>query len=330
LLKRPEFFSIRYFEIQIIHNLYFRTLLQIFKKDAKASVVATVKPFIRFYSSLTNYAKQTSNISETAAQIRKALANAREPEELLFRSLPQATGIELSENTTPTELETLKKRIHAGLLELQEAYPALLQTVAKRFYAAFDQNPKMNAEEALSYFRTIVTGQSTHLLASKILHPNVSALARVFSETNSTQQEWLEKAAMVVADKPTNNWKDADIDSFEIKLSETAGAFKRLYFLVHKSSAKSSGFESALVTITKPNGEESREIISLEKSIEKELEQHLEKIEQILQNTSSPAAAKKVLLLKLAKEVIQLQTQIESEISKATAKEIKNSKEKLS
>ncbi len=329
LLKRPEFFSVRYFEIQEIHNLYFNTLLQIFKKEAKASIVATIKPFIRFYSSLTNYAKQTNNISQIAAQIRQALANAREPEELLFRSLPLAAGIELSKNTSPSELETLKKRIHAGLLELQEAFPALLQRIQKRFFTAFGYTEKPNEKESLSEFRSIFTGQATQLLSSRILNPEVNALSRTMSETKGSDQEWIARAAMVVADKPAENWKDADIEPFEIKLSETASAFRRLHFLLNKPSQKSAGFESTLITITKPNGEESKEIISLEKSMEKEIQQHLEKIEQILQNTSSPAAAKKALLLKLAKEIIQPQTRIQSEISKATAKEIENREEKI-
>lgn len=307
LLKRPEFFSIRYFQIFEVHSRYFSALSTMFSKESEASLLATVKPFIRFYAKLSVYSKQTSSVSETARNLREAIANAREPERFLFEYLPMAAGENpIDQETKSINIDALRKKIHAALFELQEAYTSLITTVISRFLSAFNISQSESLEKDLANFRIIVTGQSLHLLSRKVLNPEVTALARTFSEKNGDNKEWITKAAMVVADKPPENWKDQDISAFEVKLSETAAAFQRLHFLLNDPSHKTATvFESFLVTLTKLDGRESKQILSYTKTnIEKDLKIVRLKLEEAFSDIARSHEVKKALLRELAEELL--------------------------
>jgi len=96
LVKRPERFAVKHFEITGLRIQVFKELESIFKKSQdkhnkqtrNATLLGIVKPLIQFVKSLPSYSINTSNLSKKAMAVRKALLNAKEPDQLLFKNLP--------------------------------------------------------------------------------------------------------------------------------------------------------------------------------------------------------------------------------------------------
>ena len=58
------------------------------------NLLAVVKPLVRFVAKLPRYTMLTQELSHEAIELRKTIANAREPDTLLFVQLPQVLGFD--------------------------------------------------------------------------------------------------------------------------------------------------------------------------------------------------------------------------------------------
>lgn len=101
LSKYPEEFHIKAFEIEGIKldlfNAYRTFLQQDIKSDiSNQSFIETIKPFLVFYKSLTEYSKQTNRLSPEAIKVRSSIALSVDPEKTFYESFPAALGYTLS------------------------------------------------------------------------------------------------------------------------------------------------------------------------------------------------------------------------------------------
>ncbi|MBK8080342.1 MAG: hypothetical protein IPK25_08705 [Saprospiraceae bacterium] len=99
--KYPVDFYIKAFEIEGIKldlfNAYRAFLQQDIKSDiTNQSFIETIKPFLVFYRSLTDYAKHTNRLSPDAIKIRSSIALSVDPEKTFYESFPAALGYTLS------------------------------------------------------------------------------------------------------------------------------------------------------------------------------------------------------------------------------------------
>ncbi|MBK8853900.1 MAG: hypothetical protein IPN10_07200 [Saprospiraceae bacterium] len=99
--KYPVDFYIKAFEIEGIKldlfNAYRAFLQQDIKSDiTNQSFIETIKPFLVFYRSLTDYAKHTNRLSPYAIKIRSSIALSVDPEKTFYESFPAALGYTLS------------------------------------------------------------------------------------------------------------------------------------------------------------------------------------------------------------------------------------------
>lgn len=97
LVKNPKDYFVKAFDIAGVKlDLFnkYRSLLEQTEKDkvTNQSFIETIKPFLKFYRDIPDYAKHTSRLSKKSIALRSAIANAKDPEKSFFEEFPIALG----------------------------------------------------------------------------------------------------------------------------------------------------------------------------------------------------------------------------------------------
>ena len=265
--RKPERFAVKYFNItglkaQLFHEL--EGLFSINKSGDAAklrnkTVLSVVKPIIGFVRKLPEYTINTKDaLSERAIEVRKAVLDAREPDSLLFDSLPKACGLEGLDLEEPSDKKAIKQfrsNLAQSLKELQSAYEILLSDCKDLIYKAFKvSSDTQKIREDLRVRASYLHGQVIEDQLRRFI------LAAINEEDSDTV--WLETLVMVIADKPARVWKDKDRLVFESKLHDVARRFRNLEAL-QKDMARDSktGYVARRITVTKPDGKDLSHVV---------------------------------------------------------------------
>uniref|UniRef100_A0ACD5GSI2 Uncharacterized protein n=1 Tax=Desertifilum tharense IPPAS B-1220 TaxID=1781255 RepID=A0ACD5GSI2_9CYAN len=266
LVKDPARFSVKYFEIVGLRSQVFKELEAILKSPKSqmplgirnTTLLGVTKPLFQFVKKLPAYTLKTKRLSSEAQAVLQTLQKAQEPDELLFTSLPQACGlsaINTEDADDGTTAKLLRKKLVQALQEIQTAYERLLSTSKSRLHDAFGiRSDESNLRKDLGVRASYLVGQCVERLLKSF------ALAAV--DETKTDAEWLAALIMIVADKPAESWTDEDVTGFEVKLSDLARRFKNLEALQTAVAAKGKqGFEARKITVTRPDGEETNQMV---------------------------------------------------------------------
>ena len=93
LLKAPQQFEIKRFRLAGIRTEMFSTFLKTLNQpieNENLDLLTIVAPLMRFIAQLPNYTQKTQEISKEAKNLRDVVNKASEPDELLFRQLPES------------------------------------------------------------------------------------------------------------------------------------------------------------------------------------------------------------------------------------------------
>jgi curved DNA-binding protein CbpA len=217
---------------------------------------------------LPAYTLKTKRLTPEAQAVLRTLQQAQEPDELLFTSLPQACGLppigtdeaddseaDAAEGEYATTAKILRKKLVQALQEIQTAYDRLLSETKSRLHDAFGvRSDETNLRKDLGVRASYLLGQCVERTLKSFTEEAV--------DETKTDAEWLEALVRIVADKPAESWTDEDVTGFEIKLSDLARRFKNLEALQKEVAAKGSqGFEARKITVTRPDGEETNQMV---------------------------------------------------------------------
>jgi hypothetical protein len=286
LVRYPERFAVKYFEVVGLRSQVFKELEAIWGKRKplnksgvrNATLLTVVKPLFQFAKALPAYTTQTQRLSGEALRVLQALKREQEPDELVFTSLPQACGlpaITSEEGEDANIAKTLRLKLVEALREIQTAYDRLLNDCQTRLYEAFGiRSPETKLREDLRVRASYIGGQS--------LERRLTSFAQAAADESKSDRQWLEALVMIVADKPSESWTDEDATGFEIKLSDIARRFKNLEALQKEVAAKGEGFDARRITVTRPDGEETHRMVWVERESEGKIEAL---VEEILQNS---------------------------------------------
>lgn len=276
LVKHPARFSVKHYEILGLRAQVFKELEDVLVNRVgipsgvrNRTLLGVISPLLQFARRLPQYTQKTKRISAEAQAVRQALLDANEPDKLLFELLPVACGLApIAESgvSDPRVPKELRARLISTIKELREAHEVLLEQCREYIYAAF--GVRQNAER----LREDLRSRASYLQGRSIER----ALTRfVFAATEelSDDKNWLEGLAMVIADKPSESWTDADADAFELKLSDIARRFKNLEAIIHDNRAVSGGrAEARRLTITRPDGTELHDVAWVEETDREQLD----------------------------------------------------------
>ena len=266
LVKNPSKFAVKYFEIKGVRAKVFEELEGVFEKSTmktsaairNTTLLSVVQPLVKFVVKLPKYTLNTTKLSKRAANVRSALLNAKEPDHLIFYSLPEALDLpplKAKSKGGHAEAKEFRRRLVKALQELQAAYEGLLAHCKNLLYDVFSiSSDKTKLREDLTVRANYLVGQC--------IEPTLRRFILATTNDARGEQDWLEPLLMVVADKPSENWQDEDMLIFESKLSDIARKFINLEAL-QKGMAKSpgGGFTALRVTITKSDGNELNRLV---------------------------------------------------------------------
>ncbi|CAN1209485.1 ATP-binding protein [Tumidithrix helvetica PCC 7403] len=268
LVKHPQRFAVRYFEIIGVRSQVFRELEAILTspnpkkvntKIRNVTMLSVVKPLFQFAKNLPAYTAKTKRITSEAQEVVKALGNAQEPDELIFNSLPVACGMEPIISGESEDGAVIAKEFKSKLVkvlhEIQTAYDSLLAYCYDLLYAAFGVT---SSKEVLREDLRVRASYLTDACLERTLRRFTLAAA----EKNSEDKTWLESLLMIVSDKPAESWSDNDVVAFESKLGDLARRFINLEALQKGMAAsKNKGFDARRITIARPDGYEVHRLL---------------------------------------------------------------------
>jgi len=324
LVRRPERFALKKFVVSGLEAQYFEELVKTYAfsrhgstgsprresvssrtehvevRPRSNSLLSVIKPLIRFGRGLPRYTQQTRQISDKAQRLRAALANAKEPDALIFQEIPAALGFDLSDKQNDTQaVRTLTKALTKSLHELQNAYLTLLEDCRSSLVDGL-RIPKTT--ELRQYL-----GAMAGLLAGQVLDPVLRRFMNAAQDKDKTDQQWLEGLIMVIADKPAEAWRDEDRHSFEANLATLAQKFLNLHQLAAKVQAAGNGkFDARLVSITNPDGHEAREVIWVDAAEQKRAEKFKAELEALPVWKEAPDRIRQAVLADLLQKEIAL------------------------
>ena len=224
-LKAPHQFELKRFRMTGIRAELFSQFSEVFNQSTetqKPDLLTVVTPLMRAIAQLPKYTLTTQELSDTAKNLRKIVLNAREPDELLFKQLPEAFGYPAFREEMATNSRAISeffRTLRDALSELEQAYDILLNSVEQLLAEAFGLKPtseKLRAE--------LVT-RAEPLLAVTIEMDLKGFLIQVCSGGHDFSS-WLEAIATYLAKKPPSAWIETDKAQFEINLSQIARKFQ--------------------------------------------------------------------------------------------------------
>lgn len=210
LQKRPGDFTIKAFNVNGIKVEFFKKYRQFLRKDdgtllGASSFIETFKPFLQYYRSLNEYAKNTRKFENVStSRFRDILASAKDPEKAFFEDMPEAFGYKGNQLTDNQEfIEQYLDRIHKSVRELNVCYDNLITRIENRVLDELSLSGTLEEYKAELENRYKVVKK--HLLTTKCR----TFLERVLAPAN-TSKEFYEKICNVVIDKQLVQLKDKE------------------------------------------------------------------------------------------------------------------------
>jgi hypothetical protein len=268
LVKDPSRFSVKHIEVTGVRSQVFRELEEILRGGVgkprgrsggrNLTVLSVVKPLIQFVRKLPNFTLKTRRMSESSRAVLQTLLYTQEPDELLFKALPQACNMEpiiVSEEDDGTIARTFRERLVEALREINAAYDTLLGECRDLLYSAF------GVHSDRTQLRHDLQFRASRLLGNCV-EASLNRFARAAADEMVSDRQWLEAIVMVVADKPAESWTDEDVTRFELNLSDLSRRFKNLEALQATVKAQGKGgFEARRLTVTRPDGTEVNKLV---------------------------------------------------------------------
>lgn len=285
LVKQPARFGVKHLRLNGIRFELFRQLENVItgagaplpSKVRNTTLLGVVRPLIRFATALPPVTKKSATLSREAAAVRDALLSAREPDNLVFETLPKACGLppfaaeDLAE-TTSRQIATFRRGLLRALTELENHYGDVLARCRARLQEAF----AVSADEANLREHLRVRAQ---YLVGKVIEPKLKSFAVAAADADGGETQWISAVAMVVAQRPVDTWTEDDALRFEVNLSEIARRFTILESLQRDAAAEGrDGFDARRVAITRPDGTELHRLVWLDQSERDLIDLHVRRL----------------------------------------------------
>lgn len=222
LARNPQDFSVQLLRLDPERRELIRCLAEtlgteIFE-NGELQILKVVRPLVELIATLPKFAQRTKMLSPEAMALREVVLRAKDPGKLLFEDLPTSLGFD---HERPDTIE-LAAKTRACLLELEQAYPRLLDRIGKQIAEAFGL-PRNSARDELAKR----AGRLVKLVVDSPLRQFVAAAARLEGA------DWRERVARAVQKgKSPEKWTDHDVSEFGVRLQQIQVQFERVEELV--------------------------------------------------------------------------------------------------
>ena len=250
-----------------------------------SDLLTVITPLIHSIAQLPKYVLTTQELSDTSKNVREAVLNAREPDELLFIQLPEALGFPAFGTETAIDVKVVSNfftTLQDTLAELDQAYEVLLNFIEQLLVEAFNLTPE---KEEL---RTELVTKTEPLLQITIETDFKGFLIQICSGGHDFTS-WLETIATYLTKKPPASWIDMDKAQFESNLSQFARKFRHFEAVSYEKwdHTELPAGEPIRIGITRPKQPEQEQVVILPATAEEQANKLEHTIEEVLDKTDT-------------------------------------------
>lgn len=254
ILKAPEHFALQLVSLEGIRADVFRRLADLLDRHPEEpGIRAVVDPLIRFGVELPFHVQSTAALSDHAKGVRRALAKAQSPVDLVFEELPAACGMAPfvhDARPDPDRVDAFVRQLDAAVTELRGCYPRLLEEMRATLFEAVDSPDRetLAARAAALSFR--LTEQHLRTFALRLADPGLS------------EDKWIEALGGAILSKPPVRWLDHDVALWRSRLADVAAQFLRVEAAAFGSGEATRN--AVRVSLTRADGQERAVIVDIE------------------------------------------------------------------
>lgn len=219
------------------------------------AVLIVVAPLLSRVRGLTDYAKRTKELSPATLAARRAMLDAREPDELLFVQLPTALGLEpVSGDINAFGARRYVDALLAALRELESVYVVRLGETMTTLCRATG-----SAEGA--DVRSVISARAASIVGH-VADARLRSFLLALSDVALGPEDWLINVCMNVVGRHPSMWTDDDALRFIGEVAALGPAFRHteaIYFAVGERAS-----DAIRISLTKGIGSEEAKVIQLE------------------------------------------------------------------
>jgi hypothetical protein len=290
LVRDPSRYSVKYIEVVGLRAEVFRELEAILRNPNReqssttrnATLLSVVKPLFQFEKRLPAYTKRTARMSDRARAVLTSFQDAKEPDVLIFNSLPIACELPPIPLHDSTELELgydlakeLRNRLVSAIQEIQQTYENLLIECKSLLHSAF------GIQTEADKLREDLRVRASYLVGNCI-DATLKGFTIAAIETSTKDRDWLEALITIVADKSPTSWNDADLVSFEVRLSDVVRRFQNLEAIqretVSGAQELSHTVRASRITVTQADGREVNRTVWIEQEQNEKIDRVVEEL----------------------------------------------------
>lgn len=283
LLRNPAHFEVKHFAStsgarrEVLDVLAEKLDIRSWR-NAAPTVLSVVAHLVGEVNGLTDYGRQTRNLTEEAIGVRRALVEATEPDVILFETLPElfdlpplpATGRRTAIKNPVTYGAELGLAIETALTEMRGIHGRLLDEIELELFQA----TRSDAEDP----RDHLVGRAERI-HDKVLDQRLRGLLAAVSDDQKDRDGWLEYVAMTVAGPPASSWDDDDRLRFLGAVKELGGTLRRIE-AIHIDALAFDGepFEATRHTVTRSDGTEWARVVASDDRVRARLGDRLDQL----------------------------------------------------
>lgn len=222
LARRWETFEFQLCRITGVRKALISKLASVVEADRAESsqLLAIVRPLYLFIAGLPDYARNTDQLSAETTALRKAIDDAREPANLVFKAIPEAMNL-AAKGKGEIDPQELAARLAHSISELRRCFPELQSRMSDAIREAF------KFEGSLDDFRQSISGSAETVIVG-IGDPDFRAFCLKLMDAENAEAEWLESLGSLLTRCPPSRWKDRDELVFRERIHALAGQFNRV------------------------------------------------------------------------------------------------------
>ena len=276
LIKAPDRYSVKYVptddgqrylvlediaaELGITHTLHHPS------HNRNSALLAITRELLNQMRMLSTYASRTQRLSSRAIAVRHALTAARDPDELLFTTLPQALDLQplpAGPESDQNLAAAYASRLSEALNEIRTADVFLRAEVAAILAQEF------RLPENIPAMRQTLAARTAEFI-ERVNEPDLRGFIALALNDSLPDDDWLDPIAVRIIHAGLSSWTDSHLKQFKESARRLAKALDRLAHLYEPSNNTNNNTadgEVKLVTVTGHDGQEERVLVHIPNTV---------------------------------------------------------------
>lgn len=281
ITRQPHKYSVKSFEITELRLKVFNKYREVLQQDdqeriSASSLIESLKPFLAFYKSLNDYAKQTTTISEAAQNLRASIIGAQDLEETFFEAIPKALMIDIDlSNPTDEKLSEFAVKLNEAIDELKTAFPELVNR-----FETFICDTIVGERLEFADYQKILIGRYEAIQEHRLL-PKQKVFLNRLNNPIPDRDSWLNSVCQGVIGKSLDQLLDKDEEILKEGLTRLLKELDNLQELHGENLVE--GEEVLRLEITTLDGFIEHQNVRIPKRKQKEVEEVSNMVSKLLQ-----------------------------------------------